>query len=332
MARTARLTSGRALQSPIAAAGAPPNKGDHRASCNDRNRLCRSRLRCVLRRLRARCGLRRHRRGQDRPTAAEYHADLRAGARRSGRKQRQGGPPEVRCQRGRGRRRCRRGVPRRRDALAARRRPCGPVLRLRRGRGDRPADPPLHGGRDQIHRPRRHRRRGRGDHPQGRARCRVRRRLEPRVPPRRRRDRRLQAAGPHRGRHPVRPRCGTDARALSPAVPQRDPAGGDRPAHRGADQVRGQRVPRDEDHLHQRDRGPVREGRRQRPARRERDRARQADRSQVPQRRPRLWRLVLPEGHARPVAHGGDVRRTGVDRRRRHRRQRPAQGARRGLR
>ena len=51
-----------------------------------------------------------------------------------------------------------------------------------------------------------------------------------------------------------------------------------RPAHRRADQVRRQRLPRHQDHLHQRDRRPVREGRRRRAGSRARHRARQPHR------------------------------------------------------
>ena len=55
-----------------------------------------------------------------------------------------------------------------------------------------------------------------------------------------------------------------DARALSAALPQRDADPVHRAPHLGADQVRRQRLPRDEDHLHQRDRRPLRSGRRRR--------------------------------------------------------------------
>ena len=51
-----------------------------------------------------------------------------------------------------------------------------------------------------------------------------------------------------------------------------------RPAHVGADQIRRQRLSGGQDHLHQRDRGPVREDGRQRPGRRPRYRSRQAHR------------------------------------------------------
>ena len=56
--------------------------------------------------------------------------------------------------------------------------------------------------------------------------------------------------------------------------------------------------PRDEGHLHQRDRRLVRKGRRRRARRRQRHRPRQAHRPAVPQSRPRFRRLVLSQGHA----------------------------------
>ncbi len=62
----------------------------------------------------------------------------------------------------------RRGVHRRGHPVAARRRPRRPVLRLRRRRGDRRPDRGLHRGGHQVDRAGGHRRRGRGDHPQGR--------------------------------------------------------------------------------------------------------------------------------------------------------------------
>ena len=54
-----------------------------------------------------------------------------------------------------------------------------------------------------------------------------------------------------------------------------------------AHQVRRQCLPRHEDHLHQRDRRPVRAGRRRRAGRRARHRSRQPDRPEVPARRAR---------------------------------------------
>ena len=68
-------------------------------------------------------------------------------------------------------------------------------------------------------------------------------------------------------------------------------------AHRGADQIRRQCVPRHQDHLHQRDRGSLRKGRRRRAGSRARHRARQPHRLEVPACRPRLRRLVLSQGH-----------------------------------
>ena len=75
--------------------------------------------------------------GQDRPPAQGRDADLRARPRQAGRRQRQGRPAFLQHQarRRRGQRRC--GVHRRRHAVAARRRPCRPDLRLCRGRRGR---------------------------------------------------------------------------------------------------------------------------------------------------------------------------------------------------
>ena len=53
-------------------------------------------------------------------------------------------------------------------------------------------------------------------------------------------------------------------------------------AHRRADQIRRQRLPRDQDHLHQRDRRPVRKGRRRRAGGGARHRPRQPHRLEVP--------------------------------------------------
>ena len=103
---------------------------------------------------------------------------------------------------GRGRRLHRRG-----HAVAARRRPCGPLLCLR-GRQDdrRGARSEIHGGRDEIDRAGRHRRRGRAHHPRDQARRRFHRRVEPGVSARRRGDRGLQAPRP-RGHRDRRPAC-----------------------------------------------------------------------------------------------------------------------------
>ena len=59
-----------------------------------------------------------------------------------------------------------------------------------------------------------------------------------------------------------------------------------------------QRLPRHQDLLRQRDRRGLRGGRRRRQRRRARHGLRQAHRPRVPQARPGLGRLVLPEGHA----------------------------------
>ena len=104
-------------------------------------------------------------------------------------------------------------------------------------------------------------------------------------------------------------RAGGAAPALPPALPDR----GADPVHRHrngrADQIRGQRLPGDEGHVHQRDGRPVREGRRRRARRRPRHRPRWADRPQVPASRARLRRLLLPQGHAGADAHRAGLRR-----------------------
>ena len=135
--------------------------------------------------------------------------------------------------------------------------------------------------------------------------------VEPGVPARGRGHPRLQASRPHRGRHRRRARPRGDERALSAALPQPRAAPVHRPPHGRADQIRGQCVPRHQDHLHQRDRRPRREGGRRRAGDRARHRARQPHRLQVPARRPRLRRLVLSEGYA-----GADEDRAGQRRRR----------------
>ena len=87
---------------------------------------------------------------------------------------------------------------------------------------------------------------------------------------------------------------------LPAALPDRDPGRDHRRRDRGGDQVRLERVPRDEDLVHQRDGATcaravgadvhaVAQG----------DGARPAHRLEVPASRPRLRRVVLSEGHAR---------------------------------
>ena len=88
-------------------------------------------------------------------------------------------------------------------------------------------------------------------------------------------------------------------RHLPAAVAQPGAADVHRAAHRGTDQIRRQRLPRHQDHLHQRDRRSRRKGRRRRAGSRARHRARQPHRLQIPACRARLRRLVLSEGHPR---------------------------------
>ena len=132
------------------------------------------------------------------------------GLPRAGREERARAPPVLHDRPAAARAGGRRGLHRRRHAVPPRRRPCRPLLRLCSaareiaGRHRR-----LHGGRHQVDRAGRHRRRGRADHPRGAARCRLRRRLEPGIPARRRGDRRLQAPGPDRHRHRGRARPAT---------------------------------------------------------------------------------------------------------------------------
>ena len=68
------------------------------------------------------------------------------------------------------------------------------------------------------------------------------------------------------------------ARGLPAALPQPGADPGHGPAHGRADEIRRQRLPRHQDHLHQRDRGPLRAGRRQRAGGRARHRPRQPHR------------------------------------------------------
>ena len=143
-------------------------------------------------------------------------------------------------------------------------------------------------------------------------------RLEPRVPPRGLGDRGLHAPGPRRDRLARRGGHRDREGRLLAARDRRRPVRRDRRRVRRAHQVRLERVPRAQDHVHQRDRGAVRPDGRRRQGRRTRDGPRQAHRAAVPEPGPRLRRLVLPEGlvgrrgpraqgrlHVR--AHGGDA-------------------------
>ena len=82
-------------------------------------------------------------------------------------------------------------------------------------------------------------------------------------------------------------------RRLPAAVAQPGAADVHGAAHRRVDQIRRERVPRHQDHLHQRDRGSFRKGRRRRAGSRARHRARQPHRHEIPACRPGLWRLLL---------------------------------------
>ena len=158
------------------------------------------------------------------------------------------------------------------------------------------------GDRHQIDRSGRHRRRGRADHARDRARRASLGRLQSRVSARGRGDRGFQASRPDRDRRGGRAGRGGDARGLSPALPQQGAARDHVAANGRADQICRQRLPRDQDHLHQRDGRSLRGGRRRRAGRRAGHRARSPDRRQVPACRARLWRLLLSQGHARAAS------------------------------
>ena len=89
---------------------------------------------------------------------------------------------------------------------------------------------------------------------------------------------------------------------------------GHRLRHRRAGQGRGERLPRHQDLVHQRDGRGLRGDRRRRHAAGRRARPRRADRPPVPQRRPRLRRRLPAQGH--PRVHGprrGARRRPGAE-------------------
>ena len=127
--------------------------------------------------------------------------DLRARARRAGGVQRQGQAAGFHHRPDRAGRGSRRRLHRGRHAVAARRWPCRPDLRLRRRARDRRCAVRLHGGRHQIDRAGRHRRRGRAADPRGQSVGRRRGCLQSGIPARGRRDPRLQIPRSHRGRH-----------------------------------------------------------------------------------------------------------------------------------
>ena len=192
------------------------------------------------------------------------------------------------------RRRCR--LHRRRHAVAPRRRPCRPVLCLRRRRGDRPRA----GRRPTVIVTKSTVPVGTGDEVE---RILARRRAE---------HRRLavvsnpeflrEGAAINDFKRPDRVVVGTDDEERAPGDARRLPAALAQPglagpvhlaAHGRAHQIRRQRLPGDEDHLHQRDRRSVRDGRRRRAAGGARHRPGQPHRREVPACRPGLWRLLL---------------------------------------
>ena len=83
------------------------------------------------------------------------------------------------------------------------------------------------------------------------------------------------------------------------------------PAHRRAREGQRQRVPRDEDLVHQRDGRDRRGRRRRRHAARRRDRPRRPHRPQVPERRHRLRRRLPAQGHPRVPGAGERARASG---------------------
>ena len=99
------------------------------------------------------------------------------------------------------------GVHRGRHAGAARRRPCRPDLRVRGGARARQGDRAGNRRRHQVDRPGRHRRQDRAKSCAKRASTERLGRLQPRIPARRRGDRRLQASRPHRRRRRGRARA-----------------------------------------------------------------------------------------------------------------------------
>ena len=173
---------------------------------------------------------------------------------------------------------------------------------LPRGGGrhpDRPLDGPLQGGRQQVHRPGRHRRVRPGSHHAAPAPPhRLRRGLQSRVPARGLRDRGHPPARPDRDRRAQPAGRDDPGGALRPARAAHDHH---RPAVGGGDQVRLQRLPGRQDLVHQRDRQHLRERGRRREPGDEGHGPRLAHRDAVPPGRARLRRLLLPQG--RGLAH-----------------------------
>ena len=136
----------------------------------------------------------------------------------------------------------------------------------------------LQGRRDEVDRADRHRRADRGD-PQEEREAQVLGRLEPRVPPRGLGDRGLHAPGPRRDRLARRGGHRDREGRLLAARDRGRPVRRDGRRVGRAHQVRLERLPRAQDHVHQRDRDDVRQDGRRRQGRRARDGPRQAHRA-----------------------------------------------------
>ena len=274
---------------------------------DDRDRLCGARVRRLLRGFRPQRLLHRQGQGKDRRAQCRGDADLGAGAGGDRQGQCRARAADLHHQPARRSQGCRGGVHRGRNAGAARRRPRRSDVRVRGGARARQGDQAGNGSRHQVDRSGRHRRQDRANPARGRRDRRL-GRVQPRVPARRRGHRRLQAPRPDRRRGRGRARRGGAQGNLPSAVPQPGADPVHRPPDGGADQICGQCVPRGQDQLHQRDRGPVRGGRCRRPGRRSGDRPRQPHRPQVPARGTGLRRQLLSEGHAGAAEDGRQVR------------------------
>ena len=168
------------------------------AGRDDRSGLRRPRLRSVFCRVRRVGDLHRRRRVEDSPARRRPDADLRARSRRSRSPQRRAATTAVHHRLRGERGRCGADLHRRGDAVAPRRRSCRPVVRVRRGAQNRAAPARIQRAGGQVHRPGRHRTAGLAHRDGGQSGGGIRRRLEPGIPPRGSRDRRLHAPGSRR--------------------------------------------------------------------------------------------------------------------------------------
>ncbi len=185
----------------------------------------------------------------------------------------------------------------------------------------------LRGGGHQVDGAGRHRPRGCGDPAADPAAGPVRCGLEPRISARGLGDRRLHAARPGGDRRRQRARPRGDARALSPALSARNADAVHRYRDRRTDQIRRQRVSRDQDHLYQRDRRSVRAGWRRRSGRGQGIGLDGRIGRKFLHAGPGFRRLLLSQGLPRAGAHRARGRGAAVDRRNRGAGQRPTQGA-----